>query len=76
MSEQILIIDNNTSSLRKLREILSKEGYGIITVTDRISADNILNKMSINYIIGEVNLLGLSSFEKDEKINHKKGRIK
>ena len=65
MSEQILIIDNNTSSLRKLREILSKEGYGIITVTDKISADNILKKMEINYVIGEVNLLGLSNFDEE-----------
>ena len=62
MSEQILVIDNNKSSLRKLREILSKEGYGIITVTDKISAENILKKMNINYVIGEVNLLGRMNF--------------
>ncbi|MBU2494074.1 MAG: hypothetical protein KJ571_15720 [Bacteroidetes bacterium] len=66
MPEQILIIDNNTSSLRKLREILSKEGYGIITVTDKVSADNILMKMNINFIIGEVRMLGFSNF-KEEK---------
>lgn len=44
MPEQILIIDNNTTSLRKLREVLSKEGFGIITVTDKTSAENILRK--------------------------------
>ena len=65
MPEQILIIDNNTSSLRKLREILSKEGYGIITVTDKISAENILKKMNITFIVGEVNLLGLTNFEEE-----------
>ena len=68
MPEQILVIDNNTSSLRKLREILSKEGYGIVTVTDKISAENILRKMSFNYIIGEVNLLGFTNFENNKNI--------
>ena len=63
MPEQILIIDNNTTSLRKLREVLSKEGFGIITVTDKASAENILRKMNINYIVGEVGLLGLTNFE-------------
>lgn len=66
MPEQILIIDNNTTSLRKLREVLSKEGFGIITVTDKTSAENILRKMNINYILGEVGLLGLSNFENGE----------
>ena len=66
MPEQILIIDNNTTSLRKLREVLSKEGFGIITVTDKTSAENILRKMNINYIVGEVGLLGLTNFEKGE----------
>ena len=67
MPEQILIIDNNTSSLRKLREILSKEGYGIITVTDKASAENILQKMNINYLVGEVNLLGFSKLNNSEE---------
>ncbi|KAB2840165.1 MAG: hypothetical protein F9K45_09290 [Melioribacteraceae bacterium] len=66
MPEQILIIDNNTTSLRKLREVLSKEGFGIITVTDKTSAINILLKMKINYIVGEVGLMGLTNFENGE----------
>lgn len=66
MSEQILIIDNNTTSLRKLREVLSKEGFGIITVTDKTSAKNILMKMKINYIVGEVGLMSLTDFENGE----------
>lgn len=51
MDEQILIIESNTSKLRKLREILSKEGFNIITVTDRNSALNICKKLNVEYVL-------------------------
>lgn len=61
MSEQILIIDSNTKTLRKLRELLSREGFNIMTVTDRDSALNICKKIKIEYIIGNPIDLGIDS---------------
>jgi PleD family two-component response regulator len=59
MNEQILIIDSDTIKLRKMRELLSKEGFNIITVTDRESALSICNKIKIEYIMGTPGDLGI-----------------
>lgn len=63
MNDHILIIESNTTKLRKLREILSKEGFNIITVTDKESALNICNKIQIEYVIANPNDLGLTKTE-------------
>jgi PleD family two-component response regulator len=42
-----------------MRELLSKEGFNIITVTDRESALSICNKIKIEYIIGTPGDLGI-----------------
>ena len=63
MNEQILIIESNTIKLRKLREILSKEGFNIITVTDRNSALNICSKIKIEYVIANPEDIGLNKIE-------------
>ena len=65
MSEHILIIESNTNKLRKLREILSREGFDIMTVTNRESAVSICKKIKIEYVIANPEDIGLS----DEEIN-------
>lgn len=60
MVEHVLIIESNTNKLRKLREILSKEGFNIMTVTDRDSALSICSKLKVEYIIANPNDLGLN----------------
>jgi PleD family two-component response regulator len=65
MNDHILIIEANTTKLRKLREILSKEGFNIMTVTDKKSALNICKKIQIEYVIANPNDLGLT------KLNYK-----
>ncbi|MBX3006489.1 MAG: hypothetical protein KF816_00540 [Melioribacteraceae bacterium] len=59
MNEQILVIDSDTIKLRKMRELLSREGFNIITVIDRESALSICDKIKIEYVIGRPNDLGL-----------------
>lgn len=53
MNAQILIIDNDTKELRRLRKILSSEGYNIMTATDYETAVSICNKIDITYILAE-----------------------
>lgn len=60
MNEQILIIDSDTKKLRRMRELLSREGFSIITVVDRESALSICNKIKIEYIIGNPIDLGIA----------------
>lgn len=63
MTDHILIIDSNTAKLRRLREILYKEGFNIMTVTDRESALNICGKIKIEYVIANPTDLGLTEIE-------------
>lgn len=66
MDTHILIIDNNTYSLKKLREILSREGFNIMTVNNTESAINICDKVKIDYIITKPEELKLSKQKKEE----------
>lgn len=66
MEEQILIIDSNTYSLKKLREILTKAGYNIMTVTNFESALSICSKIKIDYII-----INQKDFEKQNQTEEK-----
>ena len=47
---RILIIDDDTQELRKLREILTREGYDIMTATDKETAKQISQKVPIGFI--------------------------
>ena len=58
MSDNILIIDNNTVELRRLREILTREGYGVMTAMDIQTAKQICEQISVKYILGEAESLG------------------
>jgi PleD family two-component response regulator len=60
MQEHILVIEENAIQLRKLREILSREGFSIITVSDKESALNITQKLNVKYILASCDALGCS----------------
>ncbi|MDP2036080.1 MAG: hypothetical protein Q8S39_05960 [Ignavibacteria bacterium] len=63
MNDLVLIIESNTAKLRKLREILSREGFNIMTVTDRDSALNICSKIKIEYVLANPADIGLTEIE-------------
>jgi len=73
MQEQILIVEPDTKQLKKLREILSREGFSIITVTDRLSAINITKKLQIKYILAGYDVLFCN--EKDFETNQSKEEV-
>jgi PleD family two-component response regulator len=58
MQKHILIIDNDTQELRKLREILTREGYDIMTATDKQTAIQISEKVPIGFILAKASMLG------------------
>ncbi len=58
MQDNILIIDKNTIELRRLREVLTKEGYGVMTATDSSTAKQICDQIPIKFILGEADVLG------------------
>jgi PleD family two-component response regulator len=57
---QILIIDEDTRELRKLREILAREGYDIMTATDRRTAEEISRKVPVSFVLGTSSALGFT----------------
>ncbi|MFA6470113.1 MAG: hypothetical protein WCW35_14555 [Bacteroidota bacterium] len=61
MQEHILIIDNNTPELRKLREMFTREGYQVMTATDIETARQLCTQLSVKYIVGEVETLDCGS---------------
>ncbi|MFA7289624.1 MAG: hypothetical protein WC055_12175 [Melioribacteraceae bacterium] len=63
MNGNILIIDSGKERLKKLRELLSKEGFSLITVTDKLAAESICEKMDIEYIIANPQSFGLKCRE-------------
>ncbi|MEW6061250.1 MAG: hypothetical protein AB1600_04835 [Bacteroidota bacterium] len=63
MSENILIIDKNTGELRRLREILTREGYSVMTATDRETAKQICKQIPIRFVLGETDELGCGKDE-------------
>lgn len=56
MSEFVLIIESDTAELRKLREILTREGYNIMTAADRETAQKICRQVPVTMILCEVAL--------------------
>ncbi|MEW5799279.1 MAG: hypothetical protein AB1728_09755 [Bacteroidota bacterium] len=63
MSENILIIDKNTAELRKLREVLTREGYSVMTATDSATAKQICKQIPIRFVLGEADELGCGKVE-------------
>jgi DNA-binding NtrC family response regulator len=51
MEQHILIVDDDTQELRKLRELLTRGGYNIMTATDVETAEKIMEKVSIGFLL-------------------------
>lgn len=64
MQKHILIIDDDTQELRKLREILTREGYDIMTATDKETAKQISQKVTIGFILAKASMLGFPNENK------------
>jgi len=64
MTGNILIIDDNTIELRKLREVLTREGFGVMTATDSVMAKQICEQIPVKFILGEAESLGFKTKEK------------
>jgi PleD family two-component response regulator len=67
MSENILIIEKNTIELRKLREMLTREGYSVMTATDSETAKQICKQIPIKFILGDIEELGCGKESKTSK---------
>lgn len=63
MKKQILIIDNDTPELKKLRELLAQNGYGILTATDAEIGKTILNKLPVDFILTKANYFPALCFD-------------
>ncbi|MFQ3596701.1 MAG: hypothetical protein SNJ66_00015 [Chloroherpetonaceae bacterium] len=60
MTEHILIIDADLQELRRLREILAREGYNIMTASDDKTAQEICARLPVKLVIAEAKLLGFA----------------
>ncbi len=70
MEHHILVIDDDTQELRRLRELLTRGGYNIMTATDRETARKILEKVSVGFILMKNDLSGDPSFDNDAIKGH------
>ena len=67
MSDNILIIDKNTTELRRLREVLVREGYSVMTATESETAKQICKQIPIKFILGDTEELGFGKESKTSK---------
>ncbi len=56
MEQKIIVVDDNTVSLRKLREILTKEGYSVMTAMNQKTADEICTQIKVDYMLIKVSM--------------------
>lgn len=61
MSRHILIIDENTDELRKLRNVLSREGFNIMTASDMKTAKLICKNLDISFILASTKLIKINN---------------
>ncbi len=64
MKNQILVLDDDTYELRKLREILTREGFNIITAIDKETALELNRHIKFSFVLGKANTLGFNSIKK------------
>ncbi|MEJ5352428.1 MAG: hypothetical protein WHS65_12640 [Melioribacteraceae bacterium] len=71
MNKSILVVEPNTLLLKKLREVLSREGFDVITVTNIEMAVNICNKIKIEYILAKPEVLSINniSYKEEKDVN-------
>lgn len=53
MKNSILVIDTDTIALKRLRCILSREGFNLMTATNIYAAERILREIDITYILAK-----------------------
>lgn len=58
MSGFVLIIDSDTGELRRLREILTREGYNVMTASDWETARQLSEKIDIELVLCQTALMG------------------
>ncbi|MCS6988964.1 MAG: hypothetical protein NZM06_05540 [Chloroherpetonaceae bacterium] len=61
MSELILIIDGDLQELRRLREILAREGFDIMTASDEKTARELCSRLPVRLVLGDAQMLGYSA---------------
>ncbi len=57
--KNILVVDNNTVMLQYMQEILSAEGYGVVTVADGLSALEVLREYRPDFIFVDLVMPGI-----------------
>jgi PleD family two-component response regulator len=67
MNELILVVDPDTAQLRKLREVLSREGFSIMTASDRATAIQICERIPVQFVLGSTKELGLRECLENKK---------
>lgn len=60
MGPLVLVIDSDKAELRRLREILTREGYNIMTATDRETALQICQRLPVSFVLAEAATLEMN----------------
>lgn len=71
MTQRILMIHRRTDELRRLREVLVREGFGVITASDWETAQKICRGIRIDLLLCEtrlVNQLAGTAVQNPEKL--------
>jgi PleD family two-component response regulator len=58
MPSYVLVLNPDTTELRRLREMLSREGYSIMTATDTETAQHICRQIPVAMVLGDARMLG------------------
>jgi PleD family two-component response regulator len=57
IADLVLVVDSDAVKLRKLREVLTREGFSIMTAMDKETALQICKRIPVQFVIGDTNLL-------------------
>ena len=66
MKNSILVMDDDTKELRKLREILTREGYNIITASDKETASQLSRHIKFEFVLSKASILDFVFPEKEK----------
>jgi PleD family two-component response regulator len=61
------VLDDDAVELRKLREILTREGFNIITATDKETAIELSKHIKFGFVLGKASALGFAATENNSK---------
>lgn len=59
-------MDDDTKELRKLREILTREGYNIITASDKETASQLSRHIKFEFVLSKSSILDFVFPEKEK----------